>query len=84
MKEEITTEQALKNVLEVRQNTITFVYSLIKKEEEVKAKLQENLDLYKSLNLMNDFDKTFSQWNNCIIVLFNLKDILCRLGEDVD
>ena len=35
-------------------------------------------------NLMNEYDKTFSQWNKCNLVLWDLKDILCRMGENLD
>lgn len=63
---------------------ISFIHELIQKETDLRTKLSENLDLYKERNSMIDYDKTFSQWNKCNLVLWDLKDILCRMGEDID
>jgi len=79
---EISSEEAFDRVLCLYNVGRNFILELIKKEEAHKAKLSENLDLYKSKNLMNEYDKTFSQWNKCILVLWDLKDILYRMGED--
>jgi len=81
---EIGSEEALDQVLFLYNVGSSFIHELIKKEETLKTKLSENLDLYKSMNLMNDYEKTFSQWNKCNLVLWDLKDILCRMGEDLD
>jgi hypothetical protein len=81
---EIGSEEALERVLYLYNVGRSFIHELIKKEETLKAKLSKNMDLYKSKNLMNDYDKTFSQWNKCNLVLWDLKDILCRMGEDLD
>jgi len=62
----------------------SFIHELIQKENVLKTKLSENLDLYKERNNMVEYDKTFSQWNKCNLVLWDLKDILCRMGEDID
>lgn len=62
----------------------SFIHELIKKETDLRTKLGENLDLYKDRNNMVEYDKTFSQWNKCNLVLWDLKDILCRMGEDLD
>ena len=62
----------------------SFIHELIKKETELRTKLGENLDLYKDRDNMVEYDKTFSQWNKCNLVLWDLKDILCRMGEDLD
>ncbi len=62
----------------------SFIHELIKKETDLRTKLSENLDLYKEKNNMVEYDKTFSQWNKCNLVLWDLKDILCRMGEDID
>tara|TARA_R100001244_G_scaffold44378_1_gene40310 strand:- start:370 stop:705 length:336 start_codon:yes stop_codon:yes gene_type:complete len=63
---------------------VSFIHELIQKENVLKTKLSENLDLYKDRNNMVEYDKTFSQWNKCNLVLWDLKDILCRMGVDVD
>jgi len=62
----------------------SFIHELIQKETVLKNKLSENLDFYKDRNNMIEYDKTFSQWNKCNLVLWDLKDILCRIGEDLD
>ena len=61
----------------------SFILELIEKEEILKSKLSENLDLYKSKDLMVEYDKTFSQWNKSNLVLWDLKDILCRMDDDL-
>ncbi|AKG94234.1 hypothetical protein AVT43_gp60 [Polaribacter phage P12002L] len=62
----------------------SFLKELIIKEELLKTKLAENLDLYKEINNMVEYDKTFSQWNKCNLVLWDLKDALYRFGVEVD
>jgi hypothetical protein len=62
----------------------SFIHELIQKENVLKTKLSKNLDLYKDRNNMVEYDKTFSQWNKCNLVLWDLKDILCRMGVDID
>lgn len=81
---EIGSEEALYRVLFLYNVGRSFIYELIQKETELRTKLSENLDLYKRKNLMVEYDKTFSQWNKCNLVLWDLKDILCRMGEDLD
>ncbi len=81
---EIGSEEALDRVLFLYNVGRSFIHELIQKETELRTKLSENLDLYKSKNLMVEYDKTFSQWNKCNLVLWDLKDILCRMGEDLD
>ena len=61
-----------------------FILTLIKEEELMQSKLSENLNIYHKLGKMELYDKTFSQWNKGILVLWNYKDILCRMGEDMD
>ena len=63
---------------------IEFIKTLIEKEETLRTKLSENLDLYTEKNLTVDYDKTFSQWSKCNLVIWDLKDILCRMGIEVD
>ncbi len=77
-------DEALDRVLVLCITGRSFIHELIRKETELKTKLSENLDLYKSKNLMADYDKTFSQWNKCNLVLWDLKDILCRMGEGLE
>jgi len=74
----------LRNECEIYSFGKTFIHELIEKETSYKTKLAENLDLYKKLNKMDMYDKTFSLWNKQILVLWDLKDILCRMGEDLD
>ena len=62
----------------------SFIHELIQKETVLKNKLSENLDIYLKAEKMELYDKTFSQWNKCNLVLWDLKDILCRMGEDLD
>ena len=81
---EISSEDALKILIQIMDEGFDFIKQLIKKEKELQLQLSKNLDLYKSKNLMSEYDKTFSQWNKSNLVLWNLKDILCRMGEDVD
>jgi hypothetical protein len=81
---EIGSEEALDRVLFLYNVGRSFIHELIQKETELRTKLSENLDLYKTKNLMVEYDKTFSQWNKCNLVLWDLKDILCRMGEDLD
>ncbi len=82
--EEISSEDALNALAQIIDVVVEFIKQLIEKEEELKLKLSENLNLYKSKNLMSEYDKAFSQWNKSNLVLWDLKDILCRMGEDVD
>jgi len=81
---EISSDDALKILIQIMDEGVDFIKQLILKEEELKLKLSENLDLYKSKNLMSEYDKTFSQWNKSNLVLWDLKDILCRVGEDLN
>ncbi len=81
---EISSDDALKILIQIMDEGVDFIKQLILKEEELKLKLSENLDLYKSKNLMSEYDKTFSQWNKSNLVLWDLKDILCRMGEDLN
>jgi hypothetical protein len=81
---EISSDDALKILIQIMDEGVDFIKQLILKEEELKLKLSENLDLYKSKNLMPEYDKTFSQWNKSNLVLWDLKDILCRMGEDLN
>jgi hypothetical protein len=81
---EINEKVSLDQILYLYNNGVNFIHELIKKEEILKSKLSENLDLYKKKNLMNGYDKTFSQWNKCNLVLWDLKDILSRMGGDLD
>ena len=64
-------DEALDRVLVLCITGRSFIHELIRKETELKTKLSENLDLYKSKNLMADYDKTFSQWNKCNLVLWD-------------
>lgn len=63
---------------------VSFIKELIQKETDVKTKLAENLDLYKERNSMQMYERTFDLWNKQNLVLWDLKDILCRMGIDVD
>lgn len=76
--------QELKQAFDLYNVGRSFINGLIQKETILKTKLSENLDLYKDRNNMVEYDKTFSQWNKCNLVLWDLKDILCRMGEDLD
>jgi hypothetical protein len=82
--EEISSEDALKILAQIIDVGVDFIKQLISKEEELRLQLSKNLDLYESKNLMSEYDKTFSQWNKSNLVLWDLKDILCRMGEDLD
>jgi hypothetical protein len=61
-----------------------FLRDWIDKEIELKLKLQENLKIYQDLNNMVEYDKTFSQWNKCNLVLWDLKDALYRFGIEIN
>ena len=67
-----------------KNQSLDFIKTLIQKEEVLKLKLSENMDLYKSKNLMIKYDNTFSQWNKSGLVIWDLKDILCRMGVEID
>ena len=62
----------------------SFLKQLIDKEIVLKNKLQENLDIYLKIKNMVEYDKTFSQWNKCNLVLWDLKDALYRFGIEID
>ena len=62
----------------------SFIHELIKKETAIKIKLAENLDFYKGGESMQMYERTFDLWNKQNLVLWDLKDILCRMGEDLD
>lgn len=81
---EIGSEEAFERLSSLYNNGRVFIHELIDKEEKLRSKLSENLDLYKSIGETNEYDKTFSQWNKSNLVLWDLKDILCRMGEDID
>lgn len=76
--------ESIKNDIVLADIGRNFIKELIEKEEVLKSKLSENLDFYMKKASMIDYDKTFSQWNKCNLVLWDLKDILCRMGEDMD
>lgn len=63
---------------------VSFIQELIQKETYLRTKLSENLDLYKSTGNMQMYDRTFDLWNKQNLVLWDLKDILCRMGQDID
>lgn len=81
---EISSEEALDRLLFLYNVGRSFIHELIQKETDLRNQLSKNLDLYKSKNLMVEYDSTFRQWNKCNLVLWDLKDILCRMGEDLD
>jgi hypothetical protein len=81
---EIDSQEAFEQLLVLFNNGRSFIFELIKKETEYNKQLSKNLDLYKSKNSTIEYDKTFSQWNKSNLVLWDLKDILCRMGEDID
>ena len=62
----------------------SFLKDLISKETLLQTQLSKNLDLYREKGNLVEFDKTFSQWNKCNLVLWDLKDALCRMGIDID
>ena len=76
-------EPIIKSLNSLYNSGRSFILELIEKEEILKSKLSENLDLYKSKDLMVEYDKTFSQWNKSNLVLWDLKDILCRMDDDL-
>jgi len=63
---------------------VSFIHELIQKETALRTKLSENLDLYKSTENMQMYERTFDLWNKQNLVVWDLKDILCRMGVDVD
>ena len=63
---------------------VSFIHELIQKETALRTKLSENLDLYKRTGNMQMYERTFDLWNKQNLVLWDLKDILCRMGIDVD
>lgn len=65
-------------------NGVVFIKELIKKETEIKNKLSENLNIYKENGNRQMYERTFDLWNKQNLVLFDLKDILCRMGIDND
>jgi hypothetical protein len=76
--------QELKQAFDLYNVGRSFIEELIDKENTLKNKLSENLTLYLKLEKMELYDQTFSQWNKCNLVLWDLKDILCRMGKDID
>ena len=62
----------------------SFIHELIQKETAIRTKLAENLDFYKGRESMQMYERTFDLWNKQNLVLWDLKDILCRMGEDLD
>jgi hypothetical protein len=63
---------------------VSFIKELIEKETTLKTKLAENLDIYKETGNMQMYERTFDLWNKQNLVLWDLKDILCRMGIEVD
>jgi len=80
---DIGCEEALSSVMYLHNNGTKFIHSLIEKEEIHRAQLSKNMDTYKNGSNISDYNNTFSQWNKSNLVLFDLKDILCRMGEDI-
>lgn len=79
---EIDYKQAFELILDFYNTGCDFIEKLIENESKLNKQLMKNLDLYKDLNQMDLYDQTFSQWNKSNLVLFDLKDILCRIGKN--
>jgi len=79
-------KQTIENLSSVLNDTKTFVKKLIEEENKTLTQIKKNLDLYQTPETKNtkEFDKMFLMMSKSHVVLWNLKDILCRLGEDVD
>lgn len=79
-------KQTIENLSSLVENTKTFVKQLIEEENKTLKQIKKNLDLYQTPETKNtkEFDKMFLMMSKSHVVLWNLKDILCRLGEDVD
>lgn len=79
-------KQTIENLSFLLNNTKTFVKQLIEEENKTLAQIKKNLDLYQTPETKNtkEFDKMFLMMSKSNVVLWNLKDILCRLGEDVE
>lgn len=63
---------------------INEVLKKLKTKKELKNQLVKNLELYKKLKLKTEYEKTFSNWNTNNLIIFDLEDILSRMGYDVD
>lgn len=80
---EITSEQAYEYMLEIHNVGRNFIHELIDKENTLKSQLVKNMEIYSDKK--DDHNRTtFSMWNKCNLTLWDLKDILCRMGEDID
>jgi len=77
-------KKEMKRALTLTDVVSSFIHELIKKETAIKIKLAENLDFYKGRESMQMYERTFDLWNKQNLVLWDLKDILCRMGEDLD
>ncbi len=82
-KNEITSQESFNQISSITKIGIDFINELIVKEKIYKKQLSENLNLYKEKLLMNEYDKTFSLWNKTNLVIWDLEDILCRMGEEL-
>lgn len=80
----LDSKQAMEYVIGSYENHKAFIEELLDKEIGYKEQLSNNLKLYESLDDKLNFDKTFSLYNTTNLIIFDLKDILSRLGEDID
>lgn len=81
---EITSEQAFNYMLELHNSGRTFIHELIDKENTLKIQLVKNMELYSDKMDEHNYRNSFSMWNKCNLTLWDLEDILCRMGEDID
>jgi len=65
--------------MENKENIIHFINLLIEKEEVLQQALSDNLVLYEKIGLWDEYNNTFGQWNKSSLVIWDLKDILCRM-----
>lgn len=78
---DISSEDALKEVLELMDNSNEFLNSLISKYTEQKTLARKNFEIFKKHPNQPWYDATF---NNTLLFLFDLQDIQSRNGMSND
>ncbi len=73
----MTRETELEEVLSIG---VTQIKTLIEKYKERKVILSKNLEIYRKNKNVEHYESTFHAWNDTILFIWDLEDILCRMG----
>ena len=78
---ELSSEEALKEVLLLFDDSSLFIDSLIEKYTELKSMTLKNLKQFEGHTKHEWYDATFT---NTLLFIWDLEDIKCRSGMSVD